>query len=152
MRKRRVAIAVAAAILVVGVVAGRERPAMEIIQPRSAVVAAADADIDLGKLQRGESSLPRNDPFKGFADTKAPRVEKAVAEKPVAPPLPFKYFGRLTENGKSEIYVMRDQDLLTVVPGLNLGDYRVDQVGQNQISFTYLPLKTKQTLDIPAVN
>lgn len=151
MKKRRLAIAVAAVILVAGVVAGREKPAMEIIQPR-AVVAAADDGIDLGKLQRGEASLPRTDPFKGFSDTKTPRAEKVVADKPVAPPLPFKYFGRLTENGKSEIYVMRDQDLLTVVPGLNLGDYRVDQVGENQISFTYLPLKTKQTLDIPAVN
>ena len=151
MRKRRLAIAVAAVILVAGVVAGRERPSMEIIQPRVAAVAAADDDIDLGKLQRGESSLPRNDPFKGFDAVKAAPANAAPA-KPVAPPLPFKYFGRLTENGKSEIYVMRDQDLLTVVPGLNLGDYRVDQVGENRISFTYLPLKTKQTLDIPAVN
>jgi hypothetical protein len=152
MRKRRLAIAVAAVVLVAGVVAGRERPSLEIIQPRAAAVAAADDDIDLGKLQRGESSLPRTDPFKEFSIPKKSPEGKVAVEKPTAPPLPFKYFGRLTENGKSEIYVMRDQDLLTVVPGLNLGDYRVDQVGENQISFTYLPLKTKQTLDIPAVN
>jgi hypothetical protein len=151
MKKRRLAVALAAVILVAGVVAGRERPSMEIIQPRTVAVAADDG-IDLDKLRRGEASLPRTDPFKEFSTPKKSPEGKVAVEKPTAPPLPFKYFGRLTENGKSEIFVMRDQDLLTVVPGLNLGDYRVDQVGENQISFTYLPLKTKQTLDIPAVN
>jgi hypothetical protein len=36
------------------------------------------------------------------------------------------------------------------VPGDKLGaDYRLDKVTGTTLVFTYLPLKTKQTLDIP---
>lgn len=154
MKKRRLAVTVGALILIVGVVAGREKPALELVQekaPRAA--AAADDGIDLDKLRRGEASLPQNDPFarmKGM-EKQAAAAPQAPA-KPVAPPLPFQYFGKLTEKGKTEVFVMRGQDLLSLAAGQNLGDYRVDQVSERSISFTYLPLKTKQTLDLPAVN
>ena len=105
MNKRRIAAAAGAVILVVGVVAGRERPALELIQERAPQVAAASDDgIDLAKLQRGESSLPQVDPFASSrACQKAAPVQAAA--KPTAPPLPFQYFGRLTENGKTEVFV-----------------------------------------------
>ena len=70
------------------------------------------------------------------------------SEKPAAPPLPFQYFGRLTENGKTEVYVMRGEELITLAPGQKIGDYRVEQIADASISFTYLPLKMKQTLDL----
>jgi hypothetical protein len=145
--QKRAAITVAAVILVAGVVAGRERPSMDIVQERAPAAAANDG-IDLDKLRRGEASVPQTDLFarKAFGPS-APQVA-AVAEKPSAPPLPFRYFGRLTENGKTEVYVMRGEDLLTVAAGQKHGDYRVDKVGDTSIAFTYLPLKTKQTLDI----
>ena len=41
---------------------------------------------------------------------------------------------------------MRGEELLSIAPGQKLGDYRVDRIGEAAISFTYLPLKTKQTL------
>ena len=66
----------------------------------------------------------------------------------MAPPLPFQYFGRLTENGKTEVYVMRGDELITLAPGQKIGDYRVEQIADASISFTYLPLKMKQTLDL----
>lgn len=154
--KKRAAMTVAAAILVVGVVLGREKPALELVQERAPrAAAAADDGIDLDKLRRGEASLPQTDPFarKSFGEQKQlARVAAAAPAKPAAPPLPFQYFGKLIENGKLEVFVMRGQDLLSLAPGLNLGDYRVDQVTERSISFTYLPMKTKQTLDLPAVN
>lgn len=146
MTKRRIAIAVAAAVLVAGVVAGREKPSMAVIESRAPAAPAGDG-IDLDKLRRGEASLPQNDPFVMKNFTEERRAPEVVA-KPTAPPLPFQYFGRLTENGKTEVFVMRGDELLTVAPGQKLGEYRVDQVGQSSIAFTYLPLKTKQTLDI----
>jgi hypothetical protein len=59
--------------------------------------------------------------------------------KPVTPALPFQYFGRLTENGKTEIFVMRGDELLSIAPGQTLGEYRVDSIGDKDIAFTYLP-------------
>ena len=66
----------------------------------------------------------------------------------MAPPLPFAYFGRLTENGKTEVFVMRGEELLAIAPGQTLGEYRVDSVGDKSITFTYLPLKTQHALDL----
>jgi hypothetical protein len=147
--KKNAAIVAAAVTVVAGVVAGRERPTVELIQekPRAAAV---DDGIDLAKLQRPEATVPQNDPFaRNFGQPKPAQVSSApVVEKPVAPPLPFQYFGRLTENGKTEVFVMRGEELLAISPGQKIGDYRVDQVAEAGISFTYLPLKTKQTLDL----
>jgi hypothetical protein len=152
---KRAAGAVLALALAAGVVAGREKPALELLQERAPQAAAIDDGIDLEKLRRGESSLPQNDPFarKSFGREGAVAVlANTPPAKPTAPALPFQYFGKVIENGKVEVFVMRGQDLLAVSAGQNLGDYRVDKVTERSISFTYLPLKTKQTLDIPAVN
>ena len=146
--KKNAAIIAAAVTVVAGVVAGRERPSMEIIQER--VKPAADDGIDLGKLRRGEASLPQNDPFtRNFGQPEKPaHAAKGAPEKPAVPPLPFQYFGRLTENGKTEVYVMRGEELITLAAGQQIGDYRVEQIADASISFTYLPLKMKQTLDL----
>jgi hypothetical protein len=148
--KKRSVITVTALALAAGLVAGRERPTLDLIQERapSAPVVQAD-DIDLSRLQRGEATTPQTDLFarRDFAPQRKEQVRNIV-EKPVAPPLPFKYFGRLTEKGKTDVYVMRGEDLLAVAPGETLGEYRVDAVSDASISFTYLPLKTKQTLGL----
>jgi hypothetical protein len=150
MDKRRIGIIVGAVVLVVGVVAGRERPTMEIIESRAPSAQVADDGIDLEKLRRGEAGLPQNDPFsrKNFGTTPNVVQQQPKPMAPTAPPLPFKFFGRLTEHGKTEVYVMRGEELLTIAAGQNIGEYRVEQIEQKSIAFTYLPLKTKQTLDI----
>ncbi len=146
--KKNAAIIAAAVTVAAGVVAGRERPSLDIIQEKAKPV--ADDGIDLARLQRPEASVPQNDPFaRNFGQPKPAQVSNAPAvEKPVAPPLPFQYFGRLTENGKTEVFVMRGEELLAIAPGQKLGDYRVEQIADASISFTYLPLKMKQTLDL----
>jgi len=147
--KKNAAIVAAAVTVVAGVVAGRERPAMELIHERSKSV--QDDGIDLAKLRPAEGSVPQNDPFARNFGQEKPAQAAAAAEKPAAPvvpPLPFRYFGRLTENGKTEVFVMRGDDLLTITPGQKIGEYRVDQIADASISFTYLPLKMKQTLDL----
>jgi hypothetical protein len=144
--KKNAAIIAAAVTVAAGVVAGRERPSLEIIPERARPV--ADDGIDLEKLRRAEATLPQNDPFARHFGQEKPAQVAAVVEKPVAPPLPFRYFGRLTQNGKTEVFVMQGDDLIAIADGQKIGDYRVDQVAQGSISFTYLPMKTKQTLDL----
>lgn len=147
--KKNAAIVAAAVTVVAGVVAGREKPSMEMIRERAKPV--QDDGIDLAKLQRAEASVPQNDPFARNFGQEKPAQVAATAEKPaapVAPPLPFRYFGRLTENGKTEVFVMRGDELLTLAPGQRIGEYRVDKIADASISFTYLPMKMQQTLDL----
>lgn len=149
MDKRRIAITVGAVVLVAGVVAGRERPTLELIEARPAAAQVADDGIDLQKLRRGEGALPHTDPFarKNFGEHRPAQAAAAAPAKREAPALPFQYFGRLTENGKTDVFVMRGEELITVAEGKTIGEYRVDKVDEKSIAFTYLPLKTKQKLD-----
>ena len=146
--KKNAAIIAAAVTVVAGVVAGRERPSTELILERAKPV--QDDGIDLARLHRPEAAVPQNDPYaRNYGQQKPAQAPTAVvAEKPVVPPLPFRYFGRLTENGKTEVFVMRGEDVLALAPGQTIGDYRVEQIAEAAISFTYLPMKTKQTLDL----
>lgn len=149
MKKRSLALSVGAAVLVVGVVAGRERPAIELERSRAPQAAAAlDADIDLERLRRGEARLPQNDPFTAVKKPEQSVVAQAPA-KPAAPPLPFQYIGRWSRGDKAEVLVMRDNELVAIDRGQQFGDYRVDEITDTTIGFTYLPMKMKQTLDLP---
>ena len=146
---KRAAITVAAVILVAGVVAGRERPPVEIIQPRAAAL-KVDERIDLDKLHRRELQPPRNDPFAQWTPAQPKQAAVESAPQPAVPPLPFQYIGKWTQGGKTEVLVTRGDELISIDPGQKLGDYRVDQIGDSSISFTYLPLKMQQTLEMPS--
>jgi len=150
-------IAVVTLAAVAGVVTGGEKPSIEVVETRAARVepaASAGPDIDLSKLDRGESVAPQSDPFarRSFAPEApaAPQGAAPVAAAPSAPPLPFRYFGKLIENGKLEVFVMKGDEVLSIAAGQKIdNDYRVDGITATTISFTYLPLRTKQTLDLP---
>ena len=48
---------------------------------------------------------------------------------------------------------MRGERLFSLAAGDKAGDdYVVDRVSESSISFTYLPLKMKQHMDLPGVN
>jgi hypothetical protein len=160
---RRTARLAGAAALVLAaaasVVAGREKPAPEVVQVTARPIrpgAAASPDIDLTKLERAALAAPGNDPFapKSFAPPPQPApVARASAppQPPSAPPLPFVYAGKVTQDGKTEVYVTRGDNLISIAPGENIdAEYRVDAVTASSISFTYLPLKTVQSLELEA--
>ena len=150
--KRALAVVVILAA-VAGVVTGRERPALDIVQEKSPARAEARIDIDLAKLERAEQELPHSDPFAPRSFGPAAPARAAAAAQPQVPPLPFQYVGKVIEAGKQEVYVMRGEELLTVARGQKIGnEYRVERITPTAITFTYLPLKTRQTLELPAVN
>jgi hypothetical protein len=99
----------------------------------------------------GSAEKPAVDPFarRSFA----PKAEAA----PTAPPLPFRYVGKMIEDGRLEVFLARGEESYSVTAGSKRGEklgteYRVDKVTENRVTFTYLPLKIQQTLEIPAVN
>lgn len=77
-----------------------------------------------------------------------PPVEAVANAAPVAPPLPYVYTGRMEEQGRSVLFLSRQQRVLLAREGETLdGSYRVDHITPWSVEFTYLPLKQKQSLN-----
>jgi len=137
------ALALAVLGLLASVVAGRERPTITLEAARPA------AGIDLSQLERAApGAAPGADPFapKSFAPAQAP--QQAARARPEAPALPFRYLGKLIEDGKLSVFLANGGESLSVAAGDRIGDYRVDKVTESEVQFTYLPLKTKQSLPL----
>jgi hypothetical protein len=153
---RRGAIAVLAVVTAAGVVAGREKAAVEPVEPSTPRLetAAPALEIDLARLQRAEAAAPQADPFapKSFAPPPVRHAAVAAApaaEAPSVPPLPFAYAGKLTQDGRTEVFVLRGEELISIAAGQNIdAEYRVEAIGESQIAFTYLPLRTRQSLEV----
>jgi hypothetical protein len=142
----RIGFAMLVLALLAGVVVGREKPVEEIIGNK-----IQTEDFNLAQIGRRESPEPTADPFasRSFAAPAAPQRAAAPA-KPEAPLLPFRYIGKLVEDGRTQVLLLRGSEQYAAAPGDKLGpDYRLDKVSGSALTFTYLPLKTKQTLDIP---
>ena len=149
--RRGAAIAVAL-VVAAGVVAGREKPTLGVVESKAPAIerAAAPSAIGLEKLKRAEAGVPQNDPFapRSFAPRARPEQAQRAAA-PSAPALPFRYIGKLVANGKTEVFVMRGDELISIAAGQNIdAEYRVDAITESSIAFTYLPLRTRQSIDL----
>jgi hypothetical protein len=156
LKKTLGAIAMVSALA--SVVAGRERPTIELVQPHRAAQSsdartAAIDGLDLDRLavreeKPGEGSERKVDPFAPRSFSPAVTAAPAKPAKPVAPPLPFRYLGKMLDGGKLAVFLARGSESLSVTAGSQVGEYRVDKVTENEVVFTYLPLKTKQSLPL----
>lgn len=69
--------------------------------------------------------------------------------KPVAPPLPFQYLGKLSEGEQTRIFLKHDDKHVVASTGdVIMGVYRVDEIGAGRMTFVYQPLNEKQQLAI----
>ena len=152
---RRILGGVALVGALASVVAGRERPTLDLARPaaRSSASIVSSAGLDLDRLAlRAEHGDEKKgvDPFapRSFSSPGAAGGAPAKPQKPVAPPLPFRYLGKMIEDGKLNVFLARGDESLSVHAGQKLGEYRIDKVTDSEIVFTYLPLKTKQSLPL----
>ena len=149
---RKVLFILPAVALLASVVAGREKPsAPDVVEPAARI--DTRIVLDLSRLEnRAEGEAAKSDPFaqKSFAPPEQPAAQRAAPPpKPTAPPLPFAYLGKVIEDGKLSVFLARGGENLSVGPGDTIdGEYRVDAVTDSEIRFTYLPLKTKQSLPL----
>ena len=66
---------------------------------------------------------------------------------PSPPPLPFKYLGRWVDGGKLTLFLVLGEQPVAIQPGQVLsGSWRVDQITERSVNFTYLPLNMQSTL------
>lgn len=84
----------------------------------------------------------------------APPPPKAVKPPPPsAPPLPFTYLGRIEDGGMTMVFVARQGNNYSVRKGDVIDStYRVEEISPGAVTFTYLPLNTRQTLPIGGAN
>lgn len=165
-RSVAMAAAILAAALLAGAVIGREdertpalpRPATTVARDLSAPVGV---DLDPRKLERRRSGeqvvdvfVPREKAMPLPPASVAP-VPPAVPPAPdpppaaTAPPVPFTYLGKMTRGDQVIVYLLKDQEMVLAGPGMTLeGAYRLDGVSDTAVRFVYLPLGTRQLLDI----
>ncbi len=114
--------------------------------------------LDLERLSRADHGRPAGDPFRprNWFEVKvappppAQPVQPPPPPPPEAPPLPFTFIGRLTEHGRTVVYL----NLQDRIASGGVGDtidrrYRIEAIDDRAITFTYLPLDIRQQLALP---
>lgn len=77
-------------------------------------------------------------------------IQPQVVVQPVAPPLPFRFVGKLEQEGKVTYVLAQDSTTHYVVPGDTInGTYRVAGVRSGQMELVFLPLGEVQFLHLP---
>jgi hypothetical protein len=114
------------------------------------------ARLELGRLENRTSANEASDLFASkswYVPPPPPKVDPVAVKPPAptAPPLPFTYFGRITDSkGEVVIYLHRSGQVYTLKQGEKIEDqYQLESVTETQLGFVYLPLKTRQTLNMP---
>jgi hypothetical protein len=135
----------------------RARPATE-----SGTAAHSAPALDLQKLQRPRGLEPDGDPLgpRSFRPP-PPKItpQQAAAQAalaappppppPQAPPLPFTYMGRLSEERDTTVFLALGDRNLVVKPGDTIDNtYKLEEVGDSAIVLTYLPMNQRQSLPI----
>jgi hypothetical protein len=160
---RGLVIALAATLAAVWYASGlEEASAPELAVPAAAadgrrtVRAAQPTQADAPEIRRAPEPVVvavARDIFAAHSFLPPPAPDKALrAAKPplpMAPPLPFRYQGRLVEAGGTTVFLTQGDRMLVARAGDLLGNqYRVESVSASAVTFIFEPLKQRQTLTI----
>jgi hypothetical protein len=105
---------------------------------------------DMGDLFSGQNMNPA--PLKPVAMA-AKKVKPGPPPAPEAPPLPFHFLGRLVEDGKVAYFLQLNERNLVMRVGDTVDQtYTLEGINHGTLSFMYLPLHLKQSLDVGEVN
>jgi len=116
--------------------------------------------LQLDKLVRADASEPEQDPFAGkswYVPPPPPPPQTKVVQEappPTAPPLPFRYMGRMQEeDGQALVYLTQGTRAYSVSQGDTIdGTYRVESISPAHVTLVYLPLNIRQRLNIGSAN
>ena len=72
---------------------------------------------------------------------------------PSAPPLPFVFMGRMTEEDRVSVFLVKDERAyIAAVGDVIEGTYRLEKIEPRQVTLLYLPLDMVQTLALKDPN
>ena len=120
--------------------------------PTGGAITPVTANEDAGRFalrERAPLGDARGDPF-GARAWQPPAVEIAGRPAaPVVPPMPYRFAGKLMQDGRLQVYLSRDDSAIAVKEGDTLdGIYRVESIGETRITLVYLPLKHKESIPV----
>ena len=81
----------------------------------------------------------------------APKISTApqVPPAPTAPPMPYRYAGKLEQGGRQSVLLAKGDMVFPINEGETLdGAYRVESIGETQITLTYLPLAREERIPV----
>jgi hypothetical protein len=115
--------------------------------------AARGEAVRLDLLKRSEQAAAGRDLFASTTPPSPPAPPPPPPPpppKPMAPPLPLTSMGKLETAGEPTIYYLQEGDSVhSVIVGDTINaQYRVESVDKGVMELTYLPLKSKQTLNV----
>ncbi|OGG57069.1 MAG: hypothetical protein A3F84_04550 [Candidatus Handelsmanbacteria bacterium RIFCSPLOWO2_12_FULL_64_10] len=77
----------------------------------------------------------------------APRAAATAPRVPTAPPMPYQFAGKLLQDGRLQVFLAKGESVVAIQEGDTLdGGYRVESIGETQVTLIYLPLKQKQSI------
>lgn len=102
----------------------------------------------LSELKRSAMEITESNPFVPKSWFVAPPPQPAHDTKPVPPPLPFSYKGKLEEaDGHQLFYLAKGDESFVVSVGDTFGgSYKLDSTRADALIIRYLPLSAVQTL------
>jgi hypothetical protein len=117
-----------------------------------------------GRLSKGQTGAPTQPAQDGLGEAQrdafvardwtpppppAPKPLPLPPPPPTAPPLPYRYLGKWKEDGQLVVYLLIGNQAYLVKGGELLnGQWRVDEVNERSIRFTYVPLDQTASLNI----
>ena len=98
---------------------------------------------------RGGLSRSRGELFGAPPQPKAAPAAPVLVQAPVAPPLPYRFAGKVRKGGEEEVLVTKGDIVFSIKVGDTLdGTYRVESIGPDRIELLYLPLGTREHIAV----
>ena len=113
---------------------------------------AGGASVPLALPERSQLGKLRTQLFASRSwQPPAPKISSAphVPPAPTAPPMPYRYAGKLVQGGQQSVLLAKGDMLFPVNEGETLdGAYRVESIGETQVTLTYLPLAHEERVPV----
>ena len=88
-----------------------------------------------------------SDPFQPIAWYAPPSPHVTKPARPQAPPVPYKYFGKMMEDAVPHAFLYHgDRVIVAKVGDVLANNYRIESIAPENVSFTYLPLGSRQVV------
>lgn len=124
----------------------RDAPVATPAAAPAAPLPAPAAQADAMRLKAGSADLFAVRSWQPPPPPPRPVVAEA-APPPTAPPLPFRYLGRMEDGPQITVFLAEGpQNVRVVRQGDQTGQYRIDEITPQGMRLTYLPLQQPQQL------
>jgi len=81
--------------------------------------------------------------------TETPIVQAPVVQAPTAPPLPFQFVGRLSDQRDLQVFLQSGEKIYVVRKGDVIDDnWRIVGISDKELNLVYLPMHLSQTLSV----